>query len=147
MLELIDVSDAELAQIRAKEIARGLTDPLAAFSDQMGGARKRGIEWGMTFSQWWGIWAPYYHLRGHGKNGLVMGRNGDVGPYSAGNVYLTTNLGNLRDYHRSELAAQRKEARRVARDERATGQWKRRNNGRRQVETTQEGHIELVTFT
>ncbi|GAA0809528.1 hypothetical protein [Cupriavidus gilardii] len=74
--------------------------PRAAFEMQKRNAQSRGIGWELTFEQWWEIWEPVYHLRGRGKNGLCMGRERDEGPYAVGNVYITTNLGNMMDYHR-----------------------------------------------
>lgn len=47
-----------------------------------------------------------------------MAREKDEGGYAPGNVYLTTNLGNLQDYHkRSEKAA---EARKLAKEKKET---------------------------
>ena len=86
---------------RASARARGCPDPLRAYATHKAGAAARGIGWEFTFDTWWMIWEPYYHLRGRGKNGLCMAREGDVGPYSPDNVYLTTNLGNGRDRRRS----------------------------------------------
>jgi|GEM_PF-1884428 len=76
-----------------------------AYQQQRSTAGLRGIAWDITFDEWWGIWQPYWHLRGRGKNGLCMARHGDAGPYSPSNVYLTTNLGNMKDYHHTERAA------------------------------------------
>lgn len=107
------MSREELAAIRESVRSRGLPDPYRAFASQANGAWLRGIGWELSFAQWWTIWEQYYHLRGTGKNGLCMGREGDEGPYAVGNVYLTTNLGNLRDYHKSRRAA---EARRLKKE-------------------------------
>lgn len=93
------MSREQLAKIREQANSRGLPDPYRACAAQANNARVRGIAWEMTFAQWWDIWEPYYHLRGKGTNGLCMARERDDGPYAVGNVYLTTNLGNLRDYH------------------------------------------------
>ena len=71
-------------------------------------ARQRGIEFLMTFEEWWGVWSDYFHLRGRGTNGLCMARENDEGPYAVGNVYLTTNLGNLQDASRSPKAQARR---------------------------------------
>ncbi len=83
--------------MRKDWVRRGFKDPRRAFLSHRGGAKQRGIEFLMTFEEWWGIWSDYYHLRGKGTNGLCMGRFHDVGPYAVGNVYLTTNLGNIQD--------------------------------------------------
>lgn len=92
----------------------GLPDPCSAYAKQKAQAKQRGILWEFDFASWWAIWQPYFHLRGRGKNGFCMARELDDGPYSPTNVYLTTNLGNLRDYHRKSTKAI--EARRKAKE-------------------------------
>src|SRR5690606_31707925 len=72
--------------------------------------------WEFTFATWWAIWQPYFHMRGRGTNGLCMARELDDGPYSPDNVYLTTNLGNLQDYHRKSAKAA--EGRKLAKEKR-----------------------------
>lgn len=90
--------------------------PILAFQRHRASAKKRGIPFEMTFDEWWAIWKDWFHLRGRGKNALCMARNGDTGPYAVGNVYLTTNLGNL-----LEAAARREKSD----DERIARQHKR----------------------
>lgn len=53
--------------------------------------RLRGIEWRMTFAEWWRIWqeSGHWHERGRGQ-GYCMARYGDSGPYSPENVYICT---------------------------------------------------------
>ncbi len=86
-------------ELKAKRHAKSLNlrCPVRAFKLQRFAAARRGIPWEMTFEEWWGFWATWYHARGAGKNALCMGRNNDIGPYRIGNVYLTTNLGNALD--------------------------------------------------
>lgn len=102
----MDSETLKIARAFAKDHA--LRDPWRAYELQRHAANWRGIAWEFTFSTWWEIWAPYYHLRGRGKNGLCMARENDEGPYSVENVYLTTNLGNLRDYNRLAPSALRR---------------------------------------
>lgn len=130
MTEIADLTLSEVDAIRQREIARGLTDPLIAFAIQAKKAVQRGVGFELSFSQWWSIWAPYYHLRGLGKNGLVMGRNNDVGPYAVGNVYLTTRLGNTIDYHKTDLAKKHREEQRLRREEKKSSQWRRGKSGK-----------------
>jgi hypothetical protein len=130
MTKAPDLTIAGVDAIRQREVARGLTDPLIAYAAQLKGASARGIEFQLTFSEWWSVWAPYYHLRGQGKNGLVMGRNNDVGPYALGNIYLTTRLGNTMDYHRTELAVKHREEQRLRREQKKAQQWRRGKSGR-----------------
>jgi hypothetical protein len=109
--------DGQTLLKEAKEYCkeRGLRDPRQAFSTQRNGAKEREIEWSMTFDEWWEIWKPYYHMRGQGTNDLCMARNGDVGPYKVGNVYLTTKLGNSHDYHGPRSAAKQAQKERDSR--------------------------------
>jgi len=118
MSDCIGMTRDVLRALREAVVASGLSDPYRAFAAQRNGAAVRGIGWDLTFAQWWGIWEQYYHLRGPGKNGLCMAREKDEGPYSVGNVYLTTNLGNLRDYHQrcaraSQARKEKKERREI----------------------------------
>lgn len=92
----------ELKKLRDDVKARGLRDPYTAFSAHRRGAERRGVVFKFTFDEWWAIWVQYYHLRGAGTNGLCMGRFNDAGAYEVGNVYLTTNLGNLLDARKTE---------------------------------------------
>lgn len=100
--------EAEVDAARKYTQANGLPDPYRAYAAQRNMARVREIEWGFTFAGWWAIWQPYFHMRGRGTNDLCMARDRDDGPYSPGNVYLTTHLGNARDYHRDSEKAVKK---------------------------------------
>lgn len=81
--------------------ANGLPDPYRAYCLHRRVAKMRSIEWGFTFTSWWAIWQPYFHMRGNStKNHLCMAREKDEGPYAPENVYLTTIMGNIEDYHR-----------------------------------------------
>lgn len=52
-------------------------------------AMQRGIGWSLSLWQWWVIWqqSGHWEHRGCGQ-GYVMCRKGDVGPYSADNVFI-----------------------------------------------------------
>lgn len=58
----------------------------------------RGIEFLLTFTQWWAVWqkSGKWKQRGRGQ-GYVMARTGDVGPYAVGNVYICTQSQNSKD--------------------------------------------------
>jgi hypothetical protein len=65
--------------------------PRGRFSQQRQNARRRGVEWRLTFNEWWKIWQDSGHWpdRGKGKEGkYCMGRNGDKGAYEVGNVEI-----------------------------------------------------------
>jgi hypothetical protein len=107
---------SERKKIRTLCINSGLPDPTRAYSQHRSNSKKRGIEFELSFDEWWGIWSTYYHLRGLGANGLCMARHGDCGGYVVGNIYLTTNLGNLLDYSRGSNARQRRVENYASRD-------------------------------
>lgn len=60
------------------------------FRRQRQNARNRGIPWELSLKQWWQIWldSGKWGCRGRELGGWVMGRIGDVGAYSPGNVYI-----------------------------------------------------------
>ena len=53
-------------------------------------AKKRNIDFFLTFDEWLDIWnkSGKLHLRGRKKGQYCMARIGDVGPYMVGNVYI-----------------------------------------------------------
>lgn len=51
-------------------------------------ARRRGIEFNLSFDEWWEIWKPYKGRSGVDKGKMCMCRNGDSGAYEAGNVRI-----------------------------------------------------------
>jgi hypothetical protein len=73
----------------------------AKYGSQERNAAIRGIEWTFTFESWSAVWAASgkWHLRGRGRDQCVMARNRDAGPYEPGNVYITTNAENMKDYY------------------------------------------------
>jgi len=75
--------------------------PFRSYMQQRRNAKVRGIEWGMSFREWWWFWqdSGVWGNRGRG-NAYCMARYGDSGPYSIGNVYVCTNATNVQDYHR-----------------------------------------------
>lgn len=76
---------------------RGLPDPLARFHANRIQAGKRGIEWKLSFDDWWTIWEPHYHLRGHGHGKMNLCRSGDQGAYEVGNVRIDTFQANMKE--------------------------------------------------
>jgi DNA invertase Pin-like site-specific DNA recombinase len=59
----------------------------------------RGIEWQITFDEWWAWWQEdsRWQRRGAERDQLCMARIGDSGPYAIGNIYCTTKSENMRD--------------------------------------------------
>lgn len=85
---------AEIRQLARKLMASGVAwerTPIGAFVRQRVNARWRDIPWELSFAQWWGIWraSGKWEQRGRGQ-GYVMCRQGDVGPYAVGNVFIAS---------------------------------------------------------
>ena len=55
-------------------------------------ARKRGIDFLLTFEEWFKVWddSGHLHERGRLKHQYCMARVGDVGAYAVGNVKIIT---------------------------------------------------------
>jgi len=68
-----------------------------AFIQQKGDAKKRGIEFKLTFEEWSNWWGKDFENRGVGANKLVMGRYGDVGAYELSNIKKITFADNSRE--------------------------------------------------
>lgn len=66
------------------------TLPLQAFYAQKGAAKQRGVEFKLTFWEWWTIWqkSGKWLSRGRSSTGYVMCRIRDKGGYEVGNVYI-----------------------------------------------------------
>lgn len=74
----------------------------ARFKQQKSRAVTRRIGWELTFAEWWSIWraSGKWDVRGRrAADSAVMARRGDVGPYSASNVYITTLANNFVESH------------------------------------------------
>lgn len=73
--------------------------PLDRFKQQRNQARQRGIAWELSFEEWMSIWidSGRWEQRGNRSGGFVMGRYGDVGPYSAANVEIIPHEQNIAD--------------------------------------------------
>jgi len=62
----------------------------SAFYSQRFRAKKRNINWDLTFKEWLDIWlsSGKLHLRGKGKHNFCMCRYNDIGDYTKSNVYI-----------------------------------------------------------
>lgn len=74
--------------------------PYLRFREQKGSAHTRGIEWNLTFGEWWSLWeaSGQWSKRGRGKGRYVMSRPGDTGPYELGNVAIVQSQENNREF-------------------------------------------------
>lgn len=99
----------------------------AAFKSQRNSAAKRGIQFMLSFDQWWGIWqaSGKWEQRGKLEGQYVMARFGDSGPYAIDNVRICTKAENREEY----ISALSEEQRRAI-GQRALG--KRRTDEQRQ---------------
>ena len=61
-----------------------------AYIQQKGDAKKRGIEFKLTFEEWSNWWGADFVNRGVGANKLVMARIGDIGAYELSNIKKIT---------------------------------------------------------
>lgn len=64
-----------------------------------GKAKHRGIEFNLTFDEWWEIWqqSGKWEQRGCRKGCYVMSRYNDMGAYEIGNVFIQTHEENRRE--------------------------------------------------
>ena len=96
---------------RRELVRRGFKDPVVAYRAHAVGAAERGIEFKLTFAQWWELWEPHYEQRGRNTGQKVMCRTGDAGAYEVGNVRIDTVAGNGAErgevYRKRQLAANR----------------------------------------
>ena len=62
------------------------------------GAKRRNIEFKLTFQEWYDIWqlSSKYNERGRAKGQYVMSRYNDTGSYEIDNVFIQTNSDNVR---------------------------------------------------
>lgn len=73
--------------------------PKGQFSVQKRKAKQRGIDWELSFDEWWTIWqeSGHWEQRGDHRGKYCMSRRGDVGPYSKENVYINEFSENTRE--------------------------------------------------
>ena len=81
--------EAEL--INGGQVVSTKGSPAHKYGNQRNNARKRQIEWQISFPEWVLVWkeSGKFEQRGRGK-GYCMARIGDSGPYSVDNVEIIT---------------------------------------------------------
>jgi hypothetical protein len=84
---------------RIRSVLNNLNDAKRKFRYQRSKARSRGIDWCLTFEQWYQWWqdSDHWHERGITSGKYVMSRFGDVGPYSLDNIFCQTRDDNCRE--------------------------------------------------
>ena len=68
----------------------------SAYLSQKSNAKRRGIEFHLTFEQWMEFWGDDLARRGPGRYELGMQRPCDSGPYAVGNIRKGTPADNVR---------------------------------------------------
>jgi hypothetical protein len=95
-------------------VDRGCKDPVAAYQGHKASAASRGIDFDLTFDEWWAIWEPRWGQRGSRAGQMQMCRTGDRGGYWPGNVRIDTREANM---------AEAKVSAKVKRREGASAGW------------------------
>jgi len=67
------------------------------YNAQRNSAKQRGIEFLLTFEEWWNLWEPHWHNRGQASHQMCMCRTRDEGAYAVGNVRIATNKENKQE--------------------------------------------------
>lgn len=106
--ELLRLNGGETPYSNASKQSR----PAWRYMQQRRTAKRRGIEWHLTFIDWWRIWdeSGKWEQRGRGQ-GYCMARYGDSGPYSIENVYICTIGENFSDSYLVHSGAERAQKR------------------------------------
>ena len=71
----------------------------SAYLSQKSRAKERGVEFLLTFEEWWEMWEPHWERRGRSLDDMQMCRTGDTGPYSVENCRIDTCRNNKREYY------------------------------------------------
>ena len=68
------------------------------YLDHRYNAKKRGVAFLLTKTQWWDIWqkSGHWEQRGHKQGQYVMSRYGDQGPYEENNVFIQLHENNIK---------------------------------------------------
>lgn len=77
--------------------------PRGRYTKHKVNARRRGVEFLLTFEEWWGVWAKSrrWKKRGNRRGQYNMMRYNDEGPYAAGNVHIGRHEGNVAERNRT----------------------------------------------
>lgn len=71
--------------------------PRDRYHQHKASAKKRGIEFDLTFDEWWEIWSAHFEKRGVGSGDMQMCRTRDEDAYRLGNVRIDTGLSNRKE--------------------------------------------------
>lgn len=73
---------------RKEKVVDPMREQRRKYKTHKNSAARRGIEFTLTFEEWWSLWEPHYHLMGTRKGCMCMCRTLDRGPYALGNVRI-----------------------------------------------------------
>jgi hypothetical protein len=78
-----------------------MKNPSTIYANSKSNAKSRGINFTLTFEEWYDVWqaSGKWEERGKKKGQYVMSRKGDVGPYAIGNVFIQSMADNCREAH------------------------------------------------
>jgi len=62
--------------------------PQMRYRQHKANAKRRGIEFDMSFDEWWALWRPHFENRGRESGQVQMCRTADDGAYRPGNVRI-----------------------------------------------------------
>lgn len=88
-----ETSPEERSALYKKRNAAYRAKPRGKYVDHRHHARHRGIDFLLTFEEWWKLWEPFWDKRESTR--YVMCRTGDTGPYAVGNVRIDTHRNNV----------------------------------------------------
>lgn len=71
-----------------------LPNPWQRFVANRKNAAQRGIEFKLSFDEWWALWALHYHERGTARDDYCLCRYLDMGCYEIGNVRVDRTVSN-----------------------------------------------------
>jgi hypothetical protein len=72
-------------------------DPRKAYNSARSKATQRGIEWRLTYPEWWQIWRDHWNRKP--KEHMALGRYADHGAYERGNCRVITTAENNAEKH------------------------------------------------
>lgn len=91
-------SEEELQKSRIASWRKYNQTPFAKYTFQKKQANLRGIEWQLTFDEWYTFWqeSGHWEERGQQPQQYCMCRYQDIGPYSLDNIYIDTTSNNAK---------------------------------------------------
>lgn len=98
---------AERKRRKRAALKRYAHTPRGFYRQHKQNAAKRGVEFTLTYEQWFELWEPYLDKRGHCDGGYVMARAGDQGGYTWDNVSVVPHGVNVAERNRLYFASRR----------------------------------------